>query len=130
MGHFATVPPAAISRVLASFERHELVGFISVAIDLLDLTDGDLDLEEDDPPEEAGDHEDAAWIEREDQRRIAVGGLHGSDIPGISEDAEVDDEDCGQDEAEPDFRKHRRYRRGESGPGCVISDSDYGGALL
>lgn len=42
------VPPAAISRVLGRFSRVELEGFISIAIELLDLADGDPDLEEDD----------------------------------------------------------------------------------
>ncbi len=41
-------------------------------------------------------------------------------------DLEDDNEDCGQDEGEPDFRKRRRYRRNQSGPGCLISDSDRG----
>jgi hypothetical protein len=39
---------------------------------------------------------------------------------------EEDNEDCGQDEAEPDFRRRRRHRRNESGPGCMISDQDFG----
>jgi hypothetical protein len=38
---------------------------------------------------------------------------------------EEDSEDCGGDEGEPDFRRRRRYRRNQSGPGCTISDSDY-----
>lgn len=42
-------------------------------------------------------------------------------------DVEDDTDDCGQDEGEPDFRKHRRYRRDQYGPGCIISDSDFGG---
>lgn len=37
-------------------------------------------------------------------------------------DMEEDTEDCGHDEGEPDFRKRRRYRRNEAGPGCSISD--------
>lgn len=41
-------------------------------------------------------------------------------------DLEGDNEDCGHDEGEPDFRERRRYRRNESGPGCAISESDYG----
>jgi hypothetical protein len=44
--HFAPPPPAAISRVLASFNREQLAGFITVAIDLLDLADGDPESEE------------------------------------------------------------------------------------
>ena len=42
-------------------------------------------------------------------------------------DLEEDNEDCGHDEAEPDFRKRRRHRRNFAGPGCMISDADYGG---
>ena len=46
---------------------------------------------------------------------------------GNPEDAEEDDEDCGHDEGKPDYRKRRRHRQNEGGPGCAISDSDYGG---
>jgi hypothetical protein len=34
-------PPAAISRLLARFDREQLAGFIEVAIDLLDVAAGD-----------------------------------------------------------------------------------------
>ena len=54
------IPPAAILRVLATFDRDQLAGFIAVAIDLLDFADGDTDLEE-------TDTEDAfalSWIAR------------------------------------------------------------------
>lgn len=40
-------------------------------------------------------------------------------------DLEEDNEDRALDEAEPDFRKRRRWHRNESGPGCMISDPDY-----
>lgn len=40
-------------------------------------------------------------------------------------DLEEDNEDRAQDESEPDFRKVRRWRRNQSGPGCPISDPDY-----
>lgn len=40
-------------------------------------------------------------------------------------DFEEDNEDRALDEAEPDFRRKRRWRRNESGPGCPISDPDY-----
>lgn len=129
MGHFATVPPAAITRILSGFERDELAGFIAVAIDLLDMADGDLDLEEDDPPEEAGDHLDAAWLERVDQRKIGVGGINSSWFPGISEDAEEDDPHGELDEGEPAFDKRscRIANLHGEGPGCTIGDPDYGG---
>lgn len=42
-------------------------------------------------------------------------------------DLEKDNEDCGGDEGEPDYRKRRRHRKNESGPGCNISDTDFGG---
>lgn len=38
-------PPAAITRALARFDRDQLAGFIAVAIDLLDLAEGDTDTE-------------------------------------------------------------------------------------
>lgn len=61
--HFAPVPPAAISRVLSRFDRDQLAGFIAVAIDLLDLADGDPDLELVDEREPDGDGADVGWPE-------------------------------------------------------------------
>lgn len=40
-----TIPPAAIMFILTRYSRTEIEGFISVAIDLLDFTDGDPDVE-------------------------------------------------------------------------------------
>lgn len=42
---FVPAPPAAVTRVLAAFDRQQLEGFVAVAIDLLDLADGDADEE-------------------------------------------------------------------------------------
>ncbi|SFO94264.1 hypothetical protein [Qipengyuania nanhaisediminis] len=39
------VPPAPVLRILARHSRTEIEGFIAVAIDLLDLADGDPDKE-------------------------------------------------------------------------------------
>jgi hypothetical protein len=55
MRHFAPAPPAAVSRVLASFDRAQLAGFVAVAIDLLDLAAGDPDFEDDDADVENDD---------------------------------------------------------------------------
>ncbi|MBX9859349.1 MAG: hypothetical protein K2Y20_07125 [Sphingomonas sp.] len=44
---FAPVPQSAVSRLLARFDRAALEGFIEVAIDLLDMADGDADREPD-----------------------------------------------------------------------------------
>lgn len=43
------LPPAPVTRILLRHSRTEIEGFISVAISLLDLADGDPDAEEDDP---------------------------------------------------------------------------------
>ena len=59
------VPPAAISRVLARFDRPALEGFIAVALDLLDLADGDADDEED------GDEQDGNFAEDEPAAQFA-----------------------------------------------------------
>ena len=59
------VPPAAVSRVLARFDRPALEGFIAVALDLLDLADGDADLEE------TGDEQDGDFSEDDPAPRFA-----------------------------------------------------------
>jgi hypothetical protein len=81
----APVPPAAISRVLASFERNQLAGFIAVAIDLLDLADDDPDAEDD---ERAGILMFAPGVDydpAEDPPCVSDG------LPGDSDDGENDD---------------------------------------
>lgn len=42
------LPPAAISRLLTRYSREQVEAFTQIAIDLLDLADGDPDLEETD----------------------------------------------------------------------------------
>ena len=39
------IPPASILAILSRYSRHEIESFITVAIDLLDLADGDPDIE-------------------------------------------------------------------------------------
>ena len=97
MEQFAPAPPAAISRVLATFDRHQLEGFIAVAIDLLDLADGNADLEGN------GDEQDGSRAEDEPCAVFAVM----SNGPGClisDDDSAVDDwpcDDLGMD-IEPD----------------------------
>lgn len=43
------IPPAPVLAVLANYRREDIEAFIAIAIDLLDLADGDPDNEEDDP---------------------------------------------------------------------------------
>jgi hypothetical protein len=53
-------PPAAVMRMLASHSREQLEGFIEVALSLLDLADGDPDIEAD------GDEADGTGAEDEE----------------------------------------------------------------
>lgn len=80
---FAPVPPAAVSRLLARFDRAALAGFIEVAIELLDLADGDADLE---PNGDEADGTPRAEDEFHPHERDG-----GAGDPG---DVEDDDEDC------------------------------------
>lgn len=43
---FLPPPPVAVTRLLSQFDRRQLEGFIEVAIGLLDVAAGDLDLED------------------------------------------------------------------------------------
>jgi hypothetical protein len=85
---FAQVPPAAITRVLATFERSQLEGFVAVAIDLMDLDDGNSDVEAN------GDELDGTNAEDE------IGNNHfahvdaGAGCPISDPDSAVDDSPC------------------------------------
>ena len=59
--HFAPMP--AVMRTLAQFDRQTLEAFISVAIGLLDVVDGDAEIEDEGDLEVDGDAADASWIE-------------------------------------------------------------------
>lgn len=60
------VPPVAVSRVLSRFDRPALEGFIAVALDLLDLADGDPD------EKEAGDKQDGNCAQDEPTSHFAI----------------------------------------------------------
>ena len=130
-------PPAAVIRILAKHSREELSGFIACALDLLDLADGDSDLEnatdlEDDfalspraigyatgPGCEVSDGTgDQAYVEWDSHRAARSSA---NCILAGEEDDEDDDSDQAHDEGEPDFR-----RVVGEGPGCPISDPDFG----
>ncbi|ALR19027.1 hypothetical protein ATN00_00545 [Sphingobium baderi] len=53
----------AVARILSRYDRERLEGFVAIAIDLMDLMDGDPDLEDDDP----------AGGNVEDERQMAEG---------------------------------------------------------
>jgi len=90
-----TAPMPAVARILARFERGQIEAFLAVAIDLLDVIDGDADKEDDEADEAAGDEQDVAWIEWNT--------MHGSQKRGPNrtagdEDAEDDDDDSACDD--------------------------------
>ncbi len=94
VAHFAPVLPAAVSRVLATFNRAQVEGFIAIAIDLLDLADAAAD--PDVPLFAAGRHDGA---------------------PGDIDDAEDDGDAEDHDSAEDDFIPHSG-----DGAGCPLAD--------
>ncbi|CAM3134988.1 hypothetical protein SPAN111604_05560 [Sphingomonas antarctica] len=119
-----SVPPMpAVSRILARFDRRQVEGFISVAIDLLDTLDGDAENEDggDDEPDDdwKGDQSFAEWHTRGRHKLSPFGAEHGNTTcRGFLEDTEADDhaedddpesgiedqphdaeEDCGAEEA-------------------------------
>ena len=82
------VPPTAISRVLARFDREQLAAFVSVAIDLMDLTDTDADLEAN------GDELDSSLGEDDFAPQGAPIHLGGPGCPLSDPDMAVDDHGC------------------------------------
>jgi hypothetical protein len=108
--HFAPMP--AVMRTLAKFDRKSLEGFISVAIGLLDVVDGDAELEENGDLEPTGDESDAAWIEWHTRGRHKR--------TGIIAEPFTDNEDDEAEGIEDDFIQHR----GDFGAGCPIADPD------
>lgn len=131
---FAPMP--AIARVMAGFQRDQLANFVEVALGLLDLADGDPDLEdandvEDDfaltataqhyatgPGCEVSDTGEQAYVE---WTALHPGTRKGHNLTAGQEDDEDDDPDHALDEGEPNFVAVK----GE-GAGCSISDPDYG----
>ncbi|WP_019051575.1 hypothetical protein [Sphingobium xenophagum] len=91
------VPAAVISGILARFDRGLLEDFVSTAIDLLDLMDGDTDLEDGNDQEayEGDDQGDLSWIEwhNRDRQTLYLGGpeMRTTALLQDSEDAEDDD---------------------------------------
>lgn len=117
MEQFQPVPPAAVSRVLATFDRDQLAGFIAVAIDLLDFADGDPDVEPN--GDERGDQ---AWIEWHTMRGSQKRGP--SILAGHEDDEDNDplEEDDPSGQCDEDGINTGGMQFSPSGPGCLISD--------
>ena len=117
---FAPMP--AVAKILSRYDRSQLEDFISVAIGLLDVADGDPDLETDDSDYEPDDDAkgDPSWTEWHTRgRRKADPGIHDRHGRSMHEDAEDDDPAGEYDEDAYTGTRPRGH-----GPGCIISDSD------
>jgi hypothetical protein len=138
--HPAALPPApAVMAILSRFDRQHLEAFMEVAVELMDVIDGDPDAEtgndvEDDfvltpqaidraisdPAIDFVDQDGGAWVEwhtmRGSQKR-------GANFTLGHEDDEEDDPpgQCDEDGINTDFALALG-----GGPGCKISDPDYG----
>ncbi|QUT05187.1 hypothetical protein KFK14_19650 [Sphingobium phenoxybenzoativorans] len=106
-------PPAAVTRILSRFDRDQLAAFISVAIDLLDIADGDPDLEN------ATNLEDDFILTK--QAKFDAGPGPGCRISDAGEHA-GDEEDGTLAEDEP----CAKFLMMDKGPGCTVSDPDAG----
>lgn len=129
-------PPAAISRILSHFSRDQLEGFVAVAIDLMDVLDGDTDLEDNNDREaqDGDDQGDQAWIEwhtrGSHKLRRGIAEPTGTDRYGNSlrEDDEDDDpaEEAGDESdttnGEDELIASAALQFAHRGPGCPISD--------
>ena len=127
---FAPMP--AIARVMAGFQRDQLASFVEVALGLLDLADGDADLE--DATDLEDDHALSSWAidpsngpgcniaDAGEQAYVEWTALHpakrvGPNFTAGDEDEEDDDPDHALDEGEPNFVAVKGV-----GAGCAISD--------
>lgn len=81
------IPPAPILAVLSRYRREEIEGFIEIAIGLLDMTDGDADLEPN------GDLE-GECSEEGVTTSLALAHHSGPGCPISDCDTAVDDEPC------------------------------------
>jgi hypothetical protein len=142
---FAPMP--AVAAILSRYERAQIAGFIEIAIGLLDVMDGDADLEADDrggetlavpegldepekddrvdPDLEETDTEDAFWLSPMAYRVDRSGaGCAISDPGGAAErEDDEDDDPSGQmDEDECNTGPGTFGWDDTAGPGCPISD--------
>lgn len=128
--------PRDLHRLMAYFDPRQLAGFIDVAIGLIDLSEGDPDLEEGADREASdGDDRDQAWVEWSTMRGASKAGHN---LLAGEEDDEEDDapeEDDPGEEHDPagvvdEDGVNTVTQNGYfglpigTGPGCTISDDD------
>lgn len=113
-------PPAAVTRILARYNRPKLEAFIAIAIDLLDTLDGDPDDLDAAWPESSGvgcpgtlaapheDDEDDDPAERDDEDRCSAGddmidsgNLNCGQLMCLRSDKGIGDADDGESDGPP-----------------------------
>jgi hypothetical protein len=113
------LPMPAVARILSRFDREQLAAFMEVAVELIDVMEGDPELEDDDPAEANGDEADAAWIEWHTMRGSQKRG------PNLTAGHEDDEEDDPSGQCDEDGVNTDLALAFSSAPGCPISDPDY-----
>lgn len=108
---------------LAAFDRTAITRSIEVLVGLLDLIDGDADVEMN------GDEEDSDGDERGDQAWIEWGTMRGSQKGGPNILAGHEDDDPGEEDdpsgqCDEDGINTNLTAQWASRPGCAISDPD------
>lgn len=131
--HIGFPPMPAVAAILSRYDRQQLEAFVTVAIDLLDVADGDPDAEVEDPagetvpviddpdvpPEEDERDPDLEETDCEDSFVLSSSALHWADGAGCSISDPGGCEHDGREVtgAEDDCMVHQY-----AGPGCPISD--------
>ena len=90
-------PMPAVSRVMAQFDRSQVEAFVEVAIAVMDLFDGDADLEPETDRGVDDDGEQATWPTNSSQASNGA-----NCMAWDNDDAEDDDPDHEHDGREPD----------------------------
>ena len=125
-------PMPAVAAILARYDRKHLGAFVAVAIDLMDVVDGDPDGEsngDDEAREADGDTLDLAWIEWDTMRGSQKRGPNiANSFCEDDEDSDPaeEDDDPGQNSEDEQSSGLYSYGWRPSGPGCPIADPDYG----
>ena len=132
--------PRDLFRLMSCFDPRQLAGFVDVAIGLIDLSEGDPDLEDNADREASdGDDQDVGWTEFHTRGRFKMNpGVLSADGQPLEEDDEdydaAEDDDFGEeddpsglvDEDGGNTVTQRGYFGLPigTGPGCTISDDD------
>lgn len=138
-------PMPAVAAILSRYDRNQLAMFITVAIDLMDLADGDPDVEVEDrggetmpvpadfadplPDDDVGDP-DLEETDAEDSFVLSTNALRLGRGPGC-EVSDAGGAACGEDDEDDDPAGqcdedgiNIPLNVSHFGPGCIISDDD------